>query len=68
MQAREVVAGLVEDIGGTAVDVGPLSLARYTEPACMLLVSLAYVQGFGARIGLALLRDSAWPVANVAPS
>jgi len=58
-QARKVVVGLAEDIGGAAVDAGPLILARYTEPACMLLVSLAYVRGFGARIGLALLRDSA---------
>jgi predicted dinucleotide-binding enzyme len=56
-QARKVIAGLVEDIGGTAVDAGPLFFARYTEPTCMLLVSLAYVQGFGPRIGLTLARD-----------
>jgi predicted dinucleotide-binding enzyme len=52
--AREVVAGLVADIGAAAVDAGPLNLARYVEPAGMLLVQLAYMQGYGARIGLTL--------------
>jgi 8-hydroxy-5-deazaflavin:NADPH oxidoreductase len=57
-EARGVVARLVEDIGGAPVDAGPLSLARYTEPACMLLVQLAYMQGLGARIGLTLAHES----------
>lgn len=56
--ARKIVANLVEDIGGAPVDAGPLILARYTEPAGMLLVQLAYMQGFGARIGLTLARDA----------
>lgn len=54
--ARKVVAGLVVDIGAEPVDAGPLYLARYTEPACMLLVQLGYVQGWGTRIGLAMAR------------
>jgi len=54
--ARKIVAGLVEDIGTSAVDAGPLSLARYTEPACMLLVQLAYVQRLGTGISLKLIR------------
>ena len=57
--ARLVVCGLIKDIGGEPVDAGPLHLARYTEPAAMLLVQLAYMQGFGARIGLTLARDGA---------
>ena len=57
--ARKVILGLVETIGGTPTDAGPLALARYTEPLGMLLVQLAYVQGFGARIGATLLRDGA---------
>jgi 8-hydroxy-5-deazaflavin:NADPH oxidoreductase len=65
-QARKIVVSLVEEIGGMAVDAGPLCLARYTEPACMLLVSLAYVQGFGPRIGLTLVRDGPEPVAEAA--
>jgi predicted dinucleotide-binding enzyme len=52
--AREVVAGLVADIGAAPVDAGPLNLARYVEPTGMLLVQLAYMQGYGARIGLTL--------------
>jgi predicted dinucleotide-binding enzyme len=55
-EARRVVAGLVEQTGADAVDAGPLALARYTEPAGMLLVQLAYVQGMGTDLGLRLLR------------
>src|SRR5579885_1961873 len=57
--SRAVICGLVRDIGGEPVDAGALILARYTEPAAMLLVQLAYLQGFGARIGLTLARDAA---------
>ena len=46
-QARNIVAGLVEQIGGAPIDAGPLTLARYTEAAGMLLVQLAYLQGWG---------------------
>src|SRR5580704_11062236 len=55
--ARATILGLVSDIDADGVDAGPLSLARYTEPLGMLLVHLAYVQGFGALIGTALIRD-----------
>lgn len=54
--ARSVVGALVADLGADPVDAGPLRLARYTEPAGMLLVQLAYAGGLGARIGLSLLR------------
>jgi len=50
-EARGAVAKLVEDIGARPIDAGPLALARYTEPAGMLLVQLAYASGYGARIG-----------------
>jgi predicted dinucleotide-binding enzyme len=55
--ARATILKLVSDIDADGVDAGPLSLARYTEPLGMLLVYLAYVQGFGARIGTVLIRD-----------
>jgi 8-hydroxy-5-deazaflavin:NADPH oxidoreductase len=55
--ARAIILKLVSDIDADGVDAGPLSLARYTEPLGMLLVYLAYVQGFGARIGTVLIRD-----------
>jgi predicted dinucleotide-binding enzyme len=57
--ARGTVAGLVNDLGASGVDAGPLSLARYTEPLGMLLVQLAYMNGFGARIAAVLIRDQA---------
>ena len=62
-EARRLVLGLVAKIGADGVDAGPLMLARYTEPLGMLLVQLAYAQGFGARIGASLLREPA----SVAP-
>ncbi|WP_059020994.1 NAD(P)-binding domain-containing protein [Mycobacterium sp. M26] len=55
--ARSTVLGLVGDLDAAGVDAGPLQLARYTEPQGMLLVQLAYQQGFGARIATALLHE-----------
>jgi predicted dinucleotide-binding enzyme len=56
-QARSRVATLLADVQADPVDAGPLQLARYTEPLGMLLVQLAYTQGFGAMIGAHLLRE-----------
>lgn len=55
--ARATVAALVRDVGAGAVDAGPLALARTTEPLGLLLVTLAYGRGMGARLGVGLLRD-----------
>ena len=56
-EARKTVLSLVTDIGASGVDAGPLTLARYTEPLGMLLVQLAYMQGFTARIGAVLIQE-----------
>jgi 8-hydroxy-5-deazaflavin:NADPH oxidoreductase len=66
-EAREIVAALVEDIGGAPIVAGPLQMARYIEPACMLLVQLAYRQGLGARIGLQLQIEKPERVPRGAP-
>lgn len=55
-QACNTVATLVRGIGAEPIMAGPLSNARFAEPAGMLLVQLAYRQGMGPAIGLALLR------------
>jgi predicted dinucleotide-binding enzyme len=52
--AKRAVEGLVRDIGAHPVDAGPLTAARYVEPAMMLLVSLAYA-GVPRDLGLRLL-------------
>ena len=52
--AKRAVERLIEDLGATPVDAGPLTSARYIEPATMLLVSLAYA-GEPRDIGLRLL-------------
>jgi predicted dinucleotide-binding enzyme len=54
--AKRIVAELVTAIGAEAIDAGPLTAARFTEPTAMLLVQLAYKQGLGGRIGSHLLR------------
>jgi predicted dinucleotide-binding enzyme len=54
-KAKQIVAGLVNEIGVMTVDAGPLRSARFIEPAMMLLVQLAYPLGMGA-VGLKLLR------------
>ena len=66
--ARAVVGKLVDETGARPVDAGPLALARYVEPAAMLLVQLAYQQGFGTRIGLSLLHEPPGSAPQGAPS
>ena len=57
-EAKTTVSALVSELGADPVDAGPLTSARFTEPLGMLLVRLAYAQGFGGRIGAALVRYS----------
>jgi hypothetical protein len=40
--AKDVVAKLIDDAGFDAVDVGPLRIARYTEPFVLLVGEIAY--------------------------
>jgi len=40
--AKEVTAGLIRDVGFNPVDLGPLRMARYTEPFSLLVAQLAY--------------------------
>ncbi|MGB6176221.1 MAG: NAD(P)-binding domain-containing protein [Methylocella sp.] len=50
------VASLLRDLDLDPVDAGPLTSARYIEPAGMLCVQLAYGMGLGAKLGMKLLR------------
>jgi predicted dinucleotide-binding enzyme len=40
--AKRAAARLIRDVGFDPVDVGPLRMARYTEPFTMLIARLAY--------------------------
>jgi predicted dinucleotide-binding enzyme len=40
--AKEVAARLIRDVGFDPLDVGPLRMARYTEPFALLVAQLAY--------------------------
>lgn len=64
--AKATVAGLMREAGYAPVDGGPLQNARYLEPLCFFVIQLAYAQGMGPHLGLALLRDA--PAAAAAPS
>jgi predicted dinucleotide-binding enzyme len=55
-QARQRVLALATLIGFDAVDLGPLSAARYLEPFAMTWIHLAIKQGHGRRFAFAMLR------------
>ena len=54
--AKRAVLDLGTALGFEALDFGPLSAARYTEPFAMLWIRLAYVHGLGPDFAFALLR------------
>jgi predicted dinucleotide-binding enzyme len=54
--AREQVLALATLIGFDAVDMGPLSAARYLEPLAMVWIHLAFKQGQGRRFAFARMR------------
>jgi predicted dinucleotide-binding enzyme len=41
-RAKKVAASLIHDVGFEPVDVGPLRVARYTEPFALLVARIAY--------------------------
>lgn len=55
--AKQTVLNLGEQLGFEAIDSGPLSNARYLEPAVELLIQLGYGQGLGPHIGFHLARN-----------
>jgi len=57
--AKAVVTSLVEALPAQAVDFGPLSNARFAEPAMMVIVRQAFGLNRGWRIGFSLLADDA---------
>lgn len=55
-QARARVIALAARIGFDAVDLGPLSAARYVEPFAMTWIHMAFKQGLGRKFAFSLLR------------
>ncbi len=43
--SKELVAGLIRDVGFEPLDAGPLRTARYIEPFALLVAQLAYEGG-----------------------
>ena len=54
--AKSAVASLLRDLDLEPVDAGPLTSARFIEPAGMLNVQLAYGMGLGPFVGMKVLR------------
>ena len=54
--AKSVVASLLRDLDLEPVDAGPLTSARFIEPAGMLNVQLSYGMGLGPFIATKVLR------------
>lgn len=64
-ESKQVVEGLVHEIGYDAVDTGSIECARYLEPLAELIIQLAYVQGKGTLITPVILAaDGATPDAH----
>jgi len=53
---REVVAGLVREVGFESIDAGPLASARLLEPFAMLWIQSAYRFGLGRDFSFGILR------------
>ncbi|GAB4460102.1 MAG: NAD(P)-binding domain-containing protein [Armatimonadaceae bacterium] len=55
-EARQIVAGLMRDIGLVPTDAGPLTTARLIEPTGFLIAYLAYGLGMGGdRVAMKVL-------------
>ena len=55
-QARARVIALATLIGFEALDMGPLTAARYVEPFAMAWIHLAFKQGMGRKFAFSILR------------
>jgi 8-hydroxy-5-deazaflavin:NADPH oxidoreductase len=55
-RSKGVAAGLIRDVGFEPMDLGPLRMARYTEPFALLVAQLAY----GGRDGPELAYRFEW--------
>ena len=51
--ARQQVLALATMVGFDAIDMGPLTAARYLEPLAMVWIHLAFKQGQGRRFAFA---------------
>lgn len=54
--AKQVVAGLIADLGFIPVDVGQLSNARWIDSLGMLWIQLAFVEDLGMDFGFKLVK------------
>jgi len=48
--AKKLAARLIRDVGFDPVDVGPLRIARYTEPFALLMAQIAYEGAHGSEV------------------
>jgi predicted dinucleotide-binding enzyme len=65
--ARNVVAGLAEELGFEPVHLGDLATARHAEAAALFWIHLAFACGYGRDIGVGLLRRPALSATHDSP-
>jgi 8-hydroxy-5-deazaflavin:NADPH oxidoreductase len=58
-RGKDLTARLIRDVGFAAVDVGPLRMARYTEPFALLVARIAYSGKRGPQIAYRFERYAA---------
>ena len=54
--AKRIAATLIRDVGFEPVDLGPLRMARYTEPFTLLVAQLAYEGKAGPEVAYRFVR------------
>jgi predicted dinucleotide-binding enzyme len=49
-RSKKIIAQLIRDVGFQPLDIGELSIARYTEPCALLIAQLAYEGKKGPKV------------------
>jgi predicted dinucleotide-binding enzyme len=61
--SKDTVSELIYEVGFDGIDLGPLRIARYTEPFALMMAQLAYEAEGGPEVGYRFeCKTSPWPV------
>ena len=55
--AKQLVKGLIGELGFDVLDAGKLEMSRLLEPLCLLMIRLSMKKSLGSEIGFRVLRD-----------
>jgi len=55
--SKELVGGLITELGFDVIDAGKLEISRLLEPLCLLMIKMSMKKSLGNEIGFRVLRD-----------